>query len=101
GRMQFPSNMIPAGRLNPLALAAMAAMPLPNVGITSNFVNTTEVQQQNLGNYSLRLDYALSAKINLFGRYSISNEHDIIPDVVPNRDLLSDVRPQNAALGLS
>jgi hypothetical protein len=97
-RTQFPGNIIPQSRVNPLTAAAMAAMPLPNVG-ASNYVNSGEVQQQNSDNYSIRLDYLLTPKVSLFGRYSISNESDFIPDVVPKRDQLSDVRPQNVAAG--
>jgi hypothetical protein len=100
GRTQFPGNAIPTNRLNAAALAAMTAMPAPNSG-KSNFVNTSEVQQQNLGNYSIRLDYLVTQKVTVFGRYSLSNENDIIPDVVPNRDQVSDVRPQNLAVGSS
>lgn len=98
GRTPFSGNVIPADRLNKAALAAMAAMPLPNTG-RSNFVNSSEVQQQNVGNYTLRLDYLVTSRVMLFGRYSISNENDVIPDVVINRDLLSSVRPQNLAFG--
>jgi hypothetical protein len=100
GRSQFEGNRIPASLLNPQALAVMAAMPLPNVG-TSNFVNIAEVLQQNLNNYTLRLDYVVKPNITLFGRYSISDEHDVVPDVVTKRDQLGNVRPQNLALGSS
>lgn len=100
GRTQFAGNVIPANRMNALSLAAMAAMPLPNLG-KSNYVNLSEVLQQNSGNYSLRLDYVASAKVTVFGRYSISNENDVIPDVVPKRGQVSEVRPQNLALGSS
>jgi hypothetical protein len=99
-RTQFPNNMIPLTRQNPMSIAAMAAMPLPNVG-KSNFVNVSEVQQQNSDNYSARFDYIVTEKVTLFGRYSISDENDIIPDLVPNRDQLSQVRPQNLAVGSS
>jgi hypothetical protein len=99
-RTQFSGNVIPLTRLNPMSIAAMAAMPLPNVG-KSNFVNVSEVQQQNNDNYSARFDYLVTQKVTLFGRYSISDENDIIPDVAPNRDQVSSVRPQNLAVGSS
>jgi hypothetical protein len=97
-RSPFPGNIIPADRINPQTLAAMAAMPLPNSG-GSNYVNTSEVLRQNNDNYSLRLDYILSNRATLFGRYSISNENDFVPDVVPSRDQLGAIRPQNVAIG--
>jgi len=96
-RSQFPGNIIPASRLNAQTTAAMAAMPLPNAAV-SNFVNGSEVQQQNNNNYSIRMDYLVTQKVTLFGRYSISDENDVIPDVVLDRDQLSRVRPQNLAL---
>jgi hypothetical protein len=97
-RTPFPGNIIPADRINPQTLAALAAMPLPNSG-GSNYVNNAEVLRQNNDNYSGRVDYVLNNHVNLFGRYSISNENDFVPDVVPARDQLSAIRPQNVALG--
>src|SRR5262249_46519942 len=90
---------IPASSLNPQTLAAMAAMPLPNTG-GSNFVNNAEVLRQNNDNYSIRVDYVLGNRATLFGRYSISNENDVVPDLVPSRDQVSAIRPQNAAIGI-
>src|SRR5262249_12411351 len=97
-RTPFPGNIIPADRINPQTLAAMAAMPLPNSG-GSNFVNNGEVLRQSNDNYSIRLDYLLNNRTTLFGRYSISNENDFVPDVVPGRDQISAIRPQNVAIG--
>jgi hypothetical protein len=97
-RQQFPGNAIPASRLNLQTVAAMAGMSLPNVGV-SNFVNNSEVLRQNNNNYSARIDYILSPKVTLFGRYSISDENDFLPDVVTARDQISAVRPQNVAIG--
>ncbi|MGC4084459.1 MAG: carboxypeptidase regulatory-like domain-containing protein [Vicinamibacterales bacterium] len=54
-RMQFPNNVIPADRLNPIALAAMRALPLPNVG-TRGYVNASELTEQDVYNHSVRLD---------------------------------------------
>src|SRR5262249_7194492 len=98
-RAPFPGGVIPASSLNPQTLAAMAAMPLPNTG-GSNFVNNAEVLRQNNDNYSIRVDYVLGNRATLFGRYSISNENDVVPDLVPSRDQVSAIRPQNAAIGI-
>src|SRR5262249_43970443 len=97
-RSPFPGNTIPSARINPQTLAALAAMPLPNAG-GSNFVNNSEILRQNNDNYSLRLDYVVNERVTLFGRYSISNENDFVPDVVTDRDQLSTMRPQNVAIG--
>lgn len=97
-RSPFPNNVIPAARLNPLTQAALSAMPLPNAG-GSNYVNSTGTVRQDSHNGTGRLDYNLSERSTLFGRYSASAESSITPDVVPNRDRLGDVRPKNIALG--
>ncbi|NDJ10396.1 MAG: hypothetical protein EBY17_04290 [Acidobacteriia bacterium] len=97
-RDPFPGGVIPSSRLNPATLAAMAVLPLPNVG-TANFVNGSEVQRQDSNNYSIRMDYILKANISTFGRYSVSDENNVLPDVVINRYQVGGVRAQNAALG--
>src|SRR5262249_18803073 len=78
-RSPFPGNVVPSDRINPQTLAALAAMPLPNAG-GSNFVNTGEVLRQNNNNFSMRVDYVASDRVTVFGRYSISDENDFLPD---------------------
>jgi hypothetical protein len=97
-RDPFPGNKIPASRINAQTLAAQAAMPIPNSG-GENFVNSSEVLQQNSDNYSIRMDYVLSQRTTIFGRYSISDENDLVPDVVTGRGQISAIRPQNAVIG--
>jgi hypothetical protein len=99
-RLQFPGNMIPASRINPLTQAAMNAMPLPNVpGSNSLFVNAGESLQQNNDNYSARIDYIAEARQRIFGRYSLANERAIIPASITGRDNVNNVRPQNVVVG--
>jgi hypothetical protein len=98
-RTQFPGNIIPPSRINPLASAAMNAMPLPSDSVAGTFVNSAEVLQQNNDNYQGRVDYTVSSKWNLFGRYSIGDESATIPGVVPGRETDNPARTQNAVLG--
>lgn len=99
-RQQFPGNRIPVNRLNPLSLAAVRALPQANVpGTNNNFVNSGAVLRQDAGNYTLRADWVASSKTTVFGRYSISNEENLIPAAVPGRDTIGGARPQHAALG--
>ncbi len=100
-RQPFPLNQIPAQRLNPLALTAMNALPLPNIGGASLFVNSSGILQQNNDNYSGRVDYVVSPGVTLFGRYSMANEDAIIPQTVTGRDNINNVRPQNVAAGVT
>src|SRR5205823_5184346 len=101
-RQQFPGNIIPANRINPLTLAAMNFLPAPNVpGSSSLFVNSSESLRQNNDNYSGRIDYIATRTVSLFGRYSLANEKAGIPAVVTGRDVVNDVRPQNAVFGVT
>jgi len=100
-RTQFPNNKIPASRINPLAFAAMNAMPLPTDPVAGTFVNSAEILSQNNNNYSGLIDYTLSRLWNLFGRYSIADENAIIPGTVSGREILNPARAQNAVLGVT
>lgn len=97
-RTPFPGNIIPASRLNPITKAAIDAMPLPNIG-AAQYVNNDAILRQDGHNGSGRIDYNVSASDLLFGRYSISQEQSVIPDVVTGRERLGFVTPQNVALG--
>jgi hypothetical protein len=98
-RTQFPNNQIPASRLNPLALAAMNAMPLPTNAAAGTFVNSAEILSQNNNNYSGRIDYTANRVWTLFSRYSIGDEKAVIPGAVSGRETLNPARAQNAVLG--
>jgi hypothetical protein len=97
-RQQFPNNRILSDRMNAQALAAMLAMPLPNVG-ANGYINTSSVLRQNNNNYSGRMDYIARQSLTFFGRYSLSDEKALIPDVVPDRDNVNNARSQNAVVG--
>jgi Carboxypeptidase regulatory-like domain/TonB dependent receptor len=99
-RTPFPGNVIPTNRINPSVLAAMAALPLPNV-TGGFFINSGEVLQQNYDNVSARADYALSQNLRLFGRYSGATENASIPATLPDRAGLDNAGPRNAAFGLT
>ena len=97
-RTPFPGNMIPAQRINPLALAAVKALPLPNLGVSA-FVNSNGLLKQTNDNYSGRVDYMVTPSLTLFGRYSMADEDAIIPATVTGRDNVNNVRPQNFVVG--
>ena len=97
-RSAFPDGRIPQSRIDTQALAAINAMPLPNLG-TRSYVNTESVLSQDIYNSSLRLDVNAGAGHRLFGRYSFAVENAIVPETVPGRDNLQDARPHNAVVG--
>lgn len=98
-RLPFPNMVIPTNRINPMSLAGIKSLPLPSDPATSTFVNANGLLTQNNNNYSGRTDYTATAKWNLFGRYSISNEIATIPQTIPGRDNANNARSQNATVG--
>lgn len=99
-RTPFPNNIIPASRLDPTAMAAIRALPLPNTG-ERGYVNTGELTEQDTYNYSLRMDYNLGASSTLFVRGSVADENAVIPEAVPGRLNVSSATPVNVAAGWS
>jgi hypothetical protein len=98
-RAQFVNNRIPTARMNPLALAAINALPLPSDPTGKFFQNASGVLRQDNDNYSGRVDYTFRPNWTLFSRYSISDENAIIPAAVTGRDGLNNARSQNAVIG--
>jgi hypothetical protein len=70
----FPGNIIPANRINPVAQRYLNAFPLPNNGnqILNNYVNTRN-QIQDFNAFDIRVDYNLSERDQIFGRFSFGN----------------------------
>ena len=99
-RTPFPGNIIPAARLSAPVLAAMQALPASNVP-GNLFINTGEVLVQNNDNYSGRVDYNMSEKLRLFGRFSSAQEDASNPATITDRASLNDAVPRNAAAGFS
>jgi TonB dependent receptor/TonB-dependent Receptor Plug Domain len=97
-RTQFSSNTIPGNRIDPVALAAVRALPLPNVG-ERGFVNTSELTEQDIYNYSLRVDLNAGPGSTMFVRGSIADENAIIPEAIPGRLNVSNGRPMNVGAG--
>ena len=99
-RTPFPNNVIPTNRIDPSVSAAMQVLPLPNVA-GGLYINSSDVQVQNYGNYSGRADYQATSTLKIFGRYSGSTENSSIPVVLPGRANLDNAVPRNVAVGLT
>ena len=84
-RSQFPGNIIPSGRINPLLEAfLMQYVPMPNMMMMSgaadsnNYLdirNETHFQDQG----TVRIDHNFSNGDTLFGRYSLGQENGFSP----------------------
>jgi hypothetical protein len=99
-RTPFAGNVIPTNRIDPSVSIAMNALPFPNVG-SGLYINSSDVQVQNYGNYSGRVDYQATEALKLFGRYSGSQENASLPVGLPGRANLDNAAPRNVAVGLT
>jgi len=95
--LQFPGNIIPASRIvNPVAKALFgnpAFYPLPNntaagsLGSTSNFLSTS-ANGVNNDQADVKIDYRLSTKDSLSGRFTIGRAYNLpfraaLPTTIP------------------
>jgi len=73
GRTAFPNDMIPVGRLSPVAVNILKAFPAPTdpTAVTNNFVGSGSgpfVQNS----FDTRIDFVASPSMNVFGRFSLA-----------------------------
>ena len=86
-RTQFPGNNI-AGRIDPTAQALLSYFPLPNQpGETNNFVENFS-SGGNIDQLNERVDFNLSEKQRLFGRYT--RNHILSLPLAPFKDICTD-----------
>ncbi len=71
----FPGNVIPAGRLDPIAKKILSLYPLPTANITcpgqfnSNY-GTLRQNKERINNHGIKVDYRLSASNSLTVRFN-------------------------------
>jgi len=66
-------DLLPGGRLNPVALKYLQAFPLPNVPNNTNFQGnyvTTRTEKTNTDTFDIRTDATLTPNQQIFGRIS-------------------------------
>ena len=73
-RDPFPGNVIPAGRISPVAKNILGFYPLPNQAGTSdganNYTNPTAVAFETYYTATTRIDHNLSDRHRIYGRFS-------------------------------
>ena len=83
-RDPFPSNTIPADRMDPAAVALMNRYPLPTTSGTANNYSRVGDETDDLDQGDFRLDHQIRPQDHVFGRYSyivgISNPIAPLPD---------------------
>ena len=78
-RQPFAGNIIPAGRINPIAAKVLSYYPLPNetpsASLQDNFVYENP-RTDKFNSQSFRVDHSISSKQRLFGRYTRNNRRE-------------------------
>ncbi|HEX4750677.1 MAG TPA: TonB-dependent receptor [Bryobacteraceae bacterium] len=87
-RTPFTNNTIPANRFNPVAVATLAAYPLPNTAgnpLTNqnNYVYSAD-SITNSNKYDLRTDYNFTDETRMFVRFSRQQDVRIVPGNMPD-----------------
>jgi hypothetical protein len=73
------ANRIPAQRLDPVALAMLSYVPLPNLAGTGLNLRETQKQRIDTNAYSARLDHQFTSKDNTFFRGSLFDARQFDP----------------------
>ena len=71
GRRPFDGNIVPQGRLNPVALAMQRYLPLPDTDVsngTNNYSRTAEIEDRAIM-YTGKVDHRFSDAVSLTGFY--------------------------------
>src|SRR4029450_4200569 len=76
GRTPFPGNVIPADRLNPIALKLLDLYPLPNSGgtgagnLTQNY-SREETRTTDRDNYDVKVNFNRTSSNQIWGKFSM------------------------------
>jgi outer membrane receptor protein involved in Fe transport len=82
-RTPFGGNVIPANRLDPIAMRLIQLYPLPNgPGLANNYSSVTD-RTQNLDTTDFRVDHRFSGNNSLFARYSYNRVNTFTPGACP------------------
>jgi hypothetical protein len=71
-RDQFPNNVIPLNRQDPVGRALAGSFPEPNngTGRFNNFLSSPNLSRDRFKNWLARVDHNVGQKVRLFGRYA-------------------------------
>jgi Carboxypeptidase regulatory-like domain/TonB dependent receptor/TonB-dependent Receptor Plug Domain len=79
-----PTNIFPAGSVDPLAARLAALIPSPNSDNPGFNYIAVPVRTENRNNFDVRIDNTFSASDSLFGRFSYEDQPSFIPSPFNN-----------------
>jgi Carboxypeptidase regulatory-like domain/TonB dependent receptor len=79
-----PTNIFPAGSIDPLAARLSALFPKPNVNINGSNYLAEPKRTLDQNNFDVRIDHTLSDKDFLFGRFSYEQQPGFMPSPFNN-----------------
>jgi hypothetical protein len=79
-----PTNMFPAGGIDPLASRLSALFPSPNADIAGNNFLSNPKRRESRNNFDVRIDHKISQKDDAFGRFSYEDQPSRIPSPFNN-----------------
>ena len=77
----FPGNVIPASRIDPVAAAIFGLLPAPNTNETNNYVRPDANITDNADRMTGKVDFRASDKSTFFARYIYTDRDRSIPGV--------------------
>lgn len=95
-RTAFPGNIIPASRIDPVALRFLNLYPTPtSPGLAGNFTTTVN-REQTQDTFDLRLDHRFTENRSTFVRYSDNRVETLVPGVF---GIVNGIDPGGSAAG--
>jgi Carboxypeptidase regulatory-like domain len=79
-RTQFPNNIIPADRFDPIAYQLVNAYPLPQTSAIVNNIVTYPLKKSDDNRGDARVDYEITPTQTFFARYSIDDTQIQMPN---------------------
>lgn len=103
-RDAFTGDVIPTAMLNPVALAVLNAIPLPNIGsglgsgLDSNNYLDLRTNRNSADQGTVRIDRNFGGGDALFARYSFGHENDFTPQNLPGFGAFDNNLAQNLTI---
>ncbi|MGB7167526.1 MAG: TonB-dependent receptor [Acidobacteriaceae bacterium] len=101
GYAVLPGNQVPSGYFSTIGQKILALYPAPNGSYnngTADYFNVATTTN-NWDQFSGRVDYTISAKDTLFGRYTQENQTAIAPGMTSYNSQTFPSNPKNVAIG--